>query len=112
MWQCIMQGKDGGWDGYYTNGKGRLSHKELAGAWSSSPGAHMKCHCLGKGVTHDCVDTLLDKSFTLNAIREAGGACFTDGKVLTQKQVSMNAMLRKIDNSWLDIGKGIPKKKP
>ena len=79
-----MQGKDKGMDGYYTNGKGCLTQKELAGEWSSSPGAHMKLHCLGRGVTHDCVYTLLDKSFTLNAVREVGGARYNDGKVLTE----------------------------
>jgi hypothetical protein len=107
QWQCIAMKHDGQYEGFYPNGKGCKDHKAKANEYSGALAAHLRFYCLGKGVTPESVNTLLSKTFTNQARREADGAKYMDGKVVTAGQASSHADLKRMESGWLDISKGM-----
>ena len=111
--QCIAPNQNGGWDAYYANGIGCKGFKEAAMNWSSSPAAHFKFHCLGRGVTQASASAMIRKCFSQSAISDAASAKMVDGKVMTARKASTRAILAKMEGpkSFIDITKGMPRKK-
>lgn len=111
LWQMIALRHDGSYEGFYTNGKGCDGHEDKASKFGGALGAHLRFLCLGKGVSPESVDLLLSKCFSTAARREAAEAKFIKGEVFTARQASFQADLDAMENSWLDIAKGMPRLK-
>ena len=107
QWQCIAMRNDGQYEGFYPNGKGCKDHEAKANEFSGALAAQLRFYCLGKGVTPESVNNLLSKTFSNQACREADGAKYVDGKVVTAGQASFHADLKRMESGWLDISKGM-----
>jgi hypothetical protein len=89
LWQGIFQNNDSSWRGFYSNRKGCDCHKGYATKWSGSVAAHLRFHLHKWGVTNDSALTLIQKSFTSQALRDAIQAMFKGGKVVSATQAKM-----------------------
>ena len=113
IWQFICLGRNGEWEGYYTNGIGCEKHKARAEDWAGCMGGELKVHCLKRGVTIDSVEMMLRKCMTQLAYRDALDCKMINGRVVTAKQASYEILFRRMEKkgSWVDITKGMTKKK-
>jgi hypothetical protein len=62
--QCICQNNDGSWKGYYSNGLGCKTHKNVAIDWGGCAVAQLRYHLLKCGVTDKSALALIKASFS------------------------------------------------
>ena len=111
LWQAIVPNNDGGWDGYYTAGKGCDEHKSKAAEYAGCTSGSVMYYCLDRGVDEESMYTLMRKAFTSKAVKECRDCSRIGGKVVPRTSAAAHMVLGKMENSWLDLGRGMSRKK-
>ena len=109
LWQCICQNDDGSWKGYYSNGLGCETHKNVAIDWGGCAAAQLRYHLLKRGVTDKSALSLIKASFSPQAFRDALSATLKRGKVVSASQAEMEDEMEALvkNTPWVDITKGM-----
>jgi hypothetical protein len=109
LWQCICQNNDGSWKGYYSNGLGCETHKNVAIDWGGCTAAQLRYHLLKRRVMDKSALALIKASFSPQALRDALSATIKQGKVVSASQAKMEDKMKGLvkNTPWVDITKGM-----
>ena len=109
LWQCLARGRDGDWEGYYTNGRLCHTHKDKAQNMGSVCAGEIKFYLLKRGITLDSIECALRKSFTVQACRDAASCRVVGGKVLSGQAASYMQMFSRMEcpSIWVDVTLGM-----
>ncbi len=94
-------------------GIGNDPHRAHAVDWAGATSSHIQYHLLRREFEPKGVNNLVQRSFNLQATREAAEAVQdSDGRIKTRNQAAAEQALQlhdKLNSSWVDISLGMTK---
>jgi hypothetical protein len=113
VWVLIAQIPDGCWAGYFRYRVGNNLHHAHALEWSGAVSSRIRFHLLGQGFESKRVNNLVQRSFDLQATREAAEAIQDkDRWIKTRSQAAAEQVSQRHDQTqlWVDLTLGMTKR--